>query len=229
MKSIVKTAVIALLIFILGIAANLHALEKVARKYNYLEFKTTFNMPTGKHDSFGIGESKTYLTNSNDILFEIDAKDIYKNATGFGINYGQIQGNTSFNIGFNFTSVPFEDTIRVDDAIYYFIDKPRFRLYDLNLNFNYHLFDPTLPAISPFIGAGLKTGFFNLSYPGFDSENEFTYTLGLNFGFDMVVWSDKQKSSMVALSSNNQYQLVGSAIRPKYINIGAAVKYYFRY
>lgn len=225
-----KIGLLMLLVVFCLSTSQVFAISKVAKKYNFLEFSVGFSQPVGTFDKIGAGGYQINFINDSGRLFKLDAAEVYDASYHFGINYGQIQGNIAFNFGFNFTQVNHEDTFFVDDVIYWYdnsIGELTFRLYDLNVNLNYHFTDPTKMGLSPFVGAGLKTGFLNASIPGFESENEFTYSLGINFGADATIWQSSDKRSMIAISSINQFQFLQSSSRPKYLNIGGGIKYYF--
>ena len=59
-------------------------------------------------------------------------------------------------------------------------------------------------------------------------ENELKFTVSVNFGADIKVWTAPSGRSYVALSSVNSWDLLASGQRPRYLNIGGAIKYYFR-
>ncbi len=231
MSKVSKIGILIIAVILLLNVSSAIAISKVTKKVNFVEFYGTYSHPIGTYESIGVGSYEIPFENSMNRIFKLDAVDVYDGSYGFGINYGQIQGNKMFSLGFGFTEIKHDDTFLVDDVVHWYnelFESPTFRLYDLNLNFNYYLADPTRMGLSPYLGAGFKAGFLNASTPGAEAENDITFSLGINFGADITFWESANKRSFIALSSKNQFQFLNSSVRSKFFNFGAALKYYFR-
>ena len=223
---------IKLLLFIaviLLVSPNLFAISKVAARYNVFEFSVKNAVPQGSYGRIGIGSYGEFFDGGFGQPFDIDADDLYENTVSYGFNYGSLYGdNKMFNIGFSYTNVKHEETFEDVVYIYYYPNYIKLKLYEVSLNWHYYFTNPVKESFAPYAGIGLNAGLFNASVKGFDSENDFTYSLGLNFGADFTVWKSPDKMSSLALSSVNSYQFLASDSRPKYLMVGAGLKYFFR-
>lgn len=150
-----------------------------------------------------------------------------------------------YSVGFRYTRAEvqgsFADSLEIgQDSVFlawYDLDSYySIHLYELEANFNYFLIDPTESVFAPFVGFGGKAGFMNFSTDLFDvdsgleyaDENELKFTLHLNFGADLKLYEAPSGMSYFALSSVNSWDVLASGNRPRYLNIGGALKYYFR-
>ncbi len=200
------------------------AVSKIARSINFVDFFAGSSMPVGTRHGlpdydFVIGNRKA----------EVNSADIYGNTFHLGITYGQFRGNHFlWSAGFRFTDHKVFDTIPLPDnsAVVVSYD-PSYRQYDIDFNANFFFLDLTKTSFSPYGGLGIRAGVLSIS----DDINTTDYSanvgLSLNFGADIKIWDASDARSFVTLSSVNSYDLLGSSDRPKYLNIGGAVKYYF--
>jgi hypothetical protein len=109
-------------------------------------------------------------------------------------------------------------------------------LYDIDFNINYYQSNVAVSGWSPYVGLGMRTGFQVLSAEGVDpvsglpyaSETELKFALALNVGIDVKLTSAASNRSHFVLSSANSFDFLGTGNRPRYLNLGLALKYYFR-
>jgi outer membrane protein W len=105
-------------------------------------------------------------------------------------------------------------------------EKINFRQYDIELNANYYFLDLTSTVFSPYTGAGVQAGFTSFSPEGFEDESEIKVAGSLNFGADLKLFDNGR--SFLTVASMNNYNLLASDNRPKYLNLGFALRYFFR-
>lgn len=211
-----------------GLAADTcAAITKVARRLNVFSISGGYALPVGSYNSI----YDNLFVNSQNLVVSVDAGDIYDPSHHFGLNYGQLRiSHIFFGVGFRWTKINVEDSIWVDPITFYqFVPvKPSFNQYDLGLDLNWFFKDPSQEMICPYLGLGFQAGVTSVSHDLIETDNELTFSLGVNFGIDLTVWHSADNRSQLALSSVNDWVFTASNDRPKYLNFGAAVKYYFR-
>ncbi|MEW6412230.1 MAG: hypothetical protein AB1483_07130 [Candidatus Zixiibacteriota bacterium] len=206
------------------------AITKVAKRLNVLEFYGGYAHPVGSYDGIDIID----FLDSQDRLVELDADQVYDPGFYFGFNYGQLRSNHILvSLGFRWTHINTLDTFYTDPLVpnygWAFVpETPTFNLYDLDLNVNYFFLDPSVSVVAPYVGLGAHAGILSVSGDLIETENDLKFAMGLNFGADFTFWKAPGGRSMMALSSVNEWVVAGSIDRPKYLNFGAALKYYFR-
>lgn len=230
MKKALIVSIVAICMVISTADISSARIARVEKAFNFLEFYVSGSMPVGEYERIGVGDYEIPFYNSQGRLFDLDADEVYKDAVSFGVKYGRLQGERwSYSLGLEYTTVKHEDTFYVDDLIHMYNDEfeqPDIRLYDLAIDVNFHFANPHKAPFSPFVGVGFNGG---ILYESVESSNEIVYGLGLNFGADVTVWKDPSNRSFVTLSSVNKYQLLADKNRPRYLQIGGAVKYFFSY
>lgn len=201
------------------------AVSKVARSINFVDFFAGGSMPVGSRDGLPDYE---FLINNRSV--EVNSDDIYGNTFNLGISYGQLRGSHFlWSAGFRYTEHKVFDVIPLpyDSAVV--IDyNPSYRQFDIDFNLNFYLADINKNSFSPFTGLGIHGGLLAIS----DDINATDYSanlgLSLNFGADLKIWNSGDNRTFVTLASVNNYNFYGSNDRPKYLNIGGAIKYYLR-
>jgi len=209
--------VIALAALIVGGAMSADAaIRRVPASYNMLNFYGGYATPHGDYDEVGL---LVWPQGT-----ESPADEVFDGTYYFGFDYGTIR-NKHFLvlIGFRYTAHIVQQ--------YYESQYPEdfnYRQYDLEFNANYYPIDITTRVASPYIGAGFQAGLTSFEPDGFESEGDIKVALSLNFGGDLKIYEASNKRSFVTLASMNNYNLVGSDNRPNYLNIGGAIRYWFR-
>ncbi len=217
-------------------------IARVAKRINVISFYAGSSAISGKYD--GLGADKwNQIFETNLASPDVDGGDLYKSCFHLGFDYGQLRGGKLlYSFGFRYTKVKFQDstTVPFDDPGFLYIirsleDDFNVHLYDLGLDVNYFLFDLNLQRWSPYFGLGGKVGFMTFDAEGrslegyeYSTESQIKSTIGVNFGADIKVWSAPKGRSFVTLSSVNSWDLFASGNRPKYLNVGGAIKYYFK-
>lgn len=200
---------------------------KVERRLTVLEFIVGDAVPLGTQD--GVHPIDFIINNS---LVDLDADKVYDPSVFFGLKYGQLfGGRVLVSVGLRYTNMNVLDTIDLSiDTILVFgggNDKLKWGQYDLDLDFNYYLTDFYRSPVAPYVGLGINGGLTRFSSRTFESEYEATIALSANFGFDIKLFGEG-KRSFITLSSVNNWNFVTSGDRPKYLNLGGALKYWFR-
>lgn len=194
------------------------AIVKVARRINVIDFYGGYAHPWGDYKRLSI----LPLVNSQGIPVELSADEAYDPTYFFGFSYGQLRNDRLlYSLGFRWTH------INVEDDLEFTVSRPTLNQYDLDFNLNYFFTNPSVSSVSPYVGLAFHGGVHSYSDRLVD-ESEVTLAGGINFGADFRVWSSPSGRSFVALSSVNEWLYAASDERPKYLNLGAAIKYYFR-
>ncbi len=145
-----------------------------------------------------------------------------------GLEIGKVSNDRLFaGIGLRYTKINVNDEIG-DYFVSIDTSALRFNQYDIALDCNYYLANLYEESLSPYFGGELIAGFTSFTPPGFLSETKFSFGLAVNFGVDMKVWSAKDQRSFVTLASINSWQLAAGGNRPRYLNIGGGLRYFFR-
>ena len=220
-KSIILTIVLAI-----GLISVAEAgISRVARRWNFVQVRAGYAQPMGENDHlFNIR-----YEDQSGAAVNLDADELYDPSWYLGFSYGQLRSkHIAFSLGFTYTDIEMVDSIATSPYIWQAGAKPALNQYDVDFDLNYLLTNPSQAKISPFVGLGFHAGITSLTADGFESENELTMALGVNFGADIVLWESSDKRTFVALSSINEFQFLASEERPKYLNLGVGLKYYFR-
>lgn len=239
-------SLIILSILLISVPKTEAAIQKVAKKYNFISVYGGYSNPYGQYD--GLTWEK-FLGYKN-----IDADEIYDNSFHFGVKYGSvIKGHYSIDLGFRYTKHAVKDTVYLARDVYdpsdgfvydYFNDytslDQRIGQFDFELDLNYLFMDLDKSLFTPYVGIGGKMGITNTHFNGlfydeaedtyyeFENENDFTFNINLNFGAEFKIWQAQYNRSFVTLASINSLDLLSNDDKPRYLNIGGALKYYFR-
>lgn len=220
---------VTLLLLAAFIAPTADAIERVSRKLNFFEVNGAYLSPTGEIQGFVSVPDEIFPAEIRPL--DLDASDTYDATFALGVAFGQIRaGSLGWSVGFRYTKHQLKDSIDLP-ADYIWIPDPDFNLnqYDLELNVNYYLMDITKSVIAPYVGVGVSAGVLSGSYDEIDySESELKALGALNFGFDFTLWRNRNGRDMVTLVSQNRYDLVSTEERPRYWNIGGALRFYIR-
>ncbi|MEW5994561.1 MAG: hypothetical protein AB1744_09210, partial [Candidatus Zixiibacteriota bacterium] len=220
------------LALVLGLSATTDAvIRKVGRVYNVIDVYGGYSTPIGEYDELG----SAIFTDRNLRVVELKADSVYNATFHVGFTYGQLRGgHFMYSIGFRYTKIETLDTFvtdRVGDTIFFVFFEPRtpsFNQYDVDFNVNVYATNPSKAIISPYVGLGVSAGITSQTDEGFDSQNWLTVNFRVNFGGELKLWEAPKIRSFVTLASINSVDLLASDKHPRYLNIGGAVKYYFR-
>ena len=226
LRIIRPTVVLLALVFAVSSLAEA-GIKRVTRRWNVIETYGGYSSPIGSYHTIGTID----FVNNSGLLVDIDADRVYDPTFHLGITYGQLRrGHLLYSIGFTYTKIETLDTFVVDPTVsYIFIPvKPSFNQYDIDFNCNFLATNIAKAPIAPYVGIGFHGGITSQTAPGYDSENWLTLATSLNFGADFKLWGDLKNRSFVTLSSINRVDILGSDQRPRYLNFGIGLKYYFR-
>ena len=224
-----------LLFFILSVAIFSQAgIVRVAKHLNMVEFYGGYAQAVGTYNRIGIIDLNSQNQIIVDLDADLDADKIYDETFYIGFNYGQLMYNhILYSIGFRYTDIKAKDTFSVDWVEPYYeepftLERPNLNQYDVDFNLNYFISNPSHSILSPYFGLGFHGGVTAVTGYQIETIIDVNLALGANFGADLTLWKAPDKRSLVTLSSVNEYQFVASDKRPKYLNLGMAIKYYFR-
>ncbi len=192
-----------------------------------MQFYSGYAQPVGKYDHIDI----LTFEDPNGRIVNLNADAVYDPTYSFGISYGQVRGRLGVDFGFHYTQVQTPDTFWVTPTYINMFtpETPKFNLYDADLNVNAFLLDPFKSVVAPYVGVGFHGGLIASSGRYIDTKTDLVFAVGLNFGADLKIWTSPADRGYLTISSVNEYQFLHSNLRPRYLNIGGAVKYYFRY
>ncbi|MDF1544451.1 MAG: hypothetical protein P1R58_05045 [bacterium] len=229
-----RVSKLALLGLICLIPISASAITKVAARYNSLEFFGGFSTPVGNYHGYRSGDWYSATGQSP----AVTASDLYESTWHVGFAYGQLRNDhVLYTIGFTFTDVKWPDSTIIPQVGIF--DPPLgygSNLYDIDFDLNYYQNNVARSSWSPFVGLGFHGGFYVFSMDGVDpqtgfsyaSETEIKFAMSVNFGFDIRVAEMENGRGALALSSTNSYDFLGTGNRPRYLNFGLGLKYYFR-
>ncbi len=222
-KFLFATAVAMLLV--ISLAASSGAVTKVAKTLNVMDLYFGSGMPMGTYN--GLPGDAFYI---DDVLIDIDAEDMYGSPLAFAFGYGRvIDRHYLFSLQFRYAN---HDLAEVIPTPYEFnlLTNPgtKVRQYDLALNMNYQLLDLSENTLTPYAGLGARAGFTSKTLEGYLSENQLNFSAALNFGAEFKLMTSASKRSFVTLASVNSWEFFATGDRPYCLNIGGALKYYFR-
>jgi len=211
------TAVVFVLLLAVGSSA--FALDRVAPKWSFVEGYGGSASPLGTYDN--VAGIPFYDKLGRPI--EVDADLVYDPSYYFGFNYGQLRnGHLLMSLGFRYTKA------NLDDNLEFTVVAPKVSIYDLEMNLNWNFIDLQYSPWTPYFGLGFHGGFVRQDYRDFADEYETTMDLGFNFGADVKLWSSPNGRSFVMLSSINSWTFLASDERPRSLNVGGGLKYFFK-
>jgi hypothetical protein len=207
------------------LASSAGAINRVSKSLGVLEIHGGYSSPTGKIDHIGNNDFQ-----AGGYVYDVPAKDVFKSSFTMGLTLGVVKKSHWYtSIGFDYTHLRPKDSVYLPQGyIFYFDQVPHFNQYDLRLNANYHFSDIEVSDFTPYVGLGIGAGLTSQTLRGFASETEVNLGLALNFGAEAKLWQDANKRNLVTLASANSWEFFGSGYRPKFLTIGAAIKFYSR-
>ncbi len=226
MKKLAKP-VVFLTLFVLAFGSVSEArIRRVPKRYHVLEGYGGYSNPIGSYEM--IGSQVFHIGNQ---YYSITAGDLYEPTYHLGASYGVLRRNRVYvSLGFTYTKIATLDTFYAAPNVkFYFIDaSPSFNQYDFDFNLNVFGANLARRPLAPYLGIGFHGGITTQSARGYASENWVTLAGSINFGIDFVLWRAPQKRSFVTLSSVNSVDLFASDRRPKYLNFGLGLRYFYR-
>lgn len=227
-----SVAMLAVVLLALVGAESASAVRRTALSWGYLELGGFHASPVGSYSRLTIID----FLDINNIPRALEADHVLDNSGGLRIGVGRKVGRGfSSGLTFRYTHVVVRDSFLVrspdGDVLYSFEPfKPNFNLYELVLDMNFY---PAARAaggmsvpIDPYVGFNLSGGILAQTLEGFESELEASVGLGINFGADIRLGGGP--NGYIALSSVNSWQLLGSNDQPRYLQIGASLKFFGR-
>lgn len=209
---------------LLATAIPSHAVVRAPRQMNFLEISAGYNQPWGEYNGV-----PTFEFIDGGRHYEVDADDLYSAGPSFGIHYGRIaQGRLAMAIGFRYTHPVLEETVDLSAERYLDFRDFDVNLYEGDINFNYYLANLNTSPFAPYVGVGVQAGIASFSAEGYDSRNDFSSALSLNFGLDLTLYRSANDGSFMTLASINSLNVLASNDRPKNLTIGGGLRYYFR-
>ena len=199
-------------------------IERTAKRWYMLDLYGGTSMPQG--ENWGIVGEPLFT----DYTFSVPADSIYKDAFHLGLRYAALSSNWLMGVGFRYTNVIVRDTIDVYpyNPVLFRNSIANVSQWDLDLFIHCYPLDLTKNAFSPYLGIDIQSGILSLTASGYKSRNEMTFAISADFGADIKIFSGESGRSFVTLASVNSYQFVGTNDRPKYLNVGVGLKYFFR-
>ncbi len=223
-----------------GVATG--GIVRVAKRYNVVDLCGGYSTPVGSYDGLS---GFLDFTDEGGRAVDIDADRLYDPTFHIGLNYGQLRNNRMLiSVGFRYTRIDQLNLYQVTttdlgldptqyaqweaNSMFMEKDKPSLSQYDFDFNFSY-LFTPISENFwSPYVGLGVRGGLTAATHKGFESESHLNAALAASCGVEVKVWESPRKRSFATLASVNSYDLLESGNRPRFLNFGLGLKYYFR-
>lgn len=219
MNKRLRFAILGLLVLTVC-ASNVLAIGRVAKRWYVFDMYGGYSQPVGSYDHISI----------IDFGRDLDADQIYDNGYHLGFSLGRMVSNRFVTtIGFVYTKIEPLDRYWITPTEYTEFDPftPKFGQYDVTFSGAYHFLPLEQAGFTPFAGASGKLGLTRQYLSGYETEYEFNGAVALLFGVDVKLWQGKNQS-MLALTSTNSYDLIGSGYRPRYLNLGVGLRWYLR-
>ncbi|MBU0983931.1 MAG: hypothetical protein KKA42_08675 [candidate division Zixibacteria bacterium] len=211
---------LAALTAVLVLAGSSVAVERVAPRLNVIEFYGGYAIPVGTYNNLAGIPFVDEL--GFPVNLGLDADDAWDPGFCLGVNYGQVNNqHLAVTLGFLYTRA------NIDDDLVFGIERPKVNVYDVSANVNWLFLDLRHNPWSPHFGVGFRAGLTEQSYRAFSNEYELTLDLGFNFGAEAKVWTDRHGAFMT-LASINHWSFTASDERPRALEIGGGLKYYWR-
>jgi hypothetical protein len=222
------------LVAVIGLAASADAIVRVKPRWTFSEFYAGFGTAYGSYSGLpidAIGDFDPYRDAFDRLRVpEFDADVLWGTPFQIGLNIGQVRnGHIAYSFGFRYTrhdlkAGPYEN----EEVITTLSFVPELHQFDLAFNIGYFLTDISTSAVSPYIGVGFLGGLTHANYELVEDEQDANLALAVNFGADLRLTEPNRQGAFWAISSVNSFEFVGTSNRPKYVNFGAALKYYFK-
>lgn len=194
------------------------AVVRSARQTGYVEFTIGGSSPFSEYDRLG---SFDFVDNNDRPVF-VDGRDVFDPTytLGFAVG-GLVNDQYTLGIGFKYTRAELDrfTASRIDDNF-------RYHLYELTLDMNLYLLPHSKATIAPYVGAGVGLGAFAESAPGLDTQADLVGDFHLNFGADFALVNEASTGGRLTISSINSLTIGTLNDRPKYLTIGAGLRYF---
>ena len=225
MRHLVRKAVPLLVVLLAAGQIAQAAMERRARRFNVLDLYGGYAKATGRYDGIG---GLTFRDSQGRVV-ELDADQVYDPSWHLGLNYGSLRGGHILAaVGFHYSYMKDLNRYTARDQTWALEPSPTFQQYDLNVEVDYLVTDISRAPVAPFVGFGLRAGFNSQSADGVESETRATIAATAIFGLEVRLFSFKKGRGFVTLASRNSWDFLASGDRPKFLDIGAGLKYYFR-
>lgn len=223
MSRFLKAGLLILFCVLLSIPAQA-GLARVAKRYTYVDFYGGYSSPIGGYQGIGVID----FENSRGQTVELEADEVYDPTFHVGFNYGQLRNNRmQLAIGFRYTKINQQDRFMAEDQVLAFApEKPSINQFDIEFDFNYLLTNITETWVAPYGGVGVRGGLTAFSAEGVETESEINLGVSLNFGAEVKLWQNPGRG-FVTFASVNSYDFWATGEKPRFLNLGGAVKYYF--
>ena len=211
------------------------AIQKVAPRLEFIDFGGGWTLPTGEYDGTVIGDFTL-----DGYRYDVDADKVYDEGFHFKFGVGRVQrGHLQTAIGFAYTRHDIRNPIvvrRGDEVVTFswtyggttLVRDLAHNQYDLVLNVNWLINDMQYQTWSPFVGLGFQAGLSGVSGEDVETEWDGNVALSLNFGVEIGLWAQRGGETFVSLVSDNSWNFVSSSDRPRYLQLGGLLRYYFK-
>jgi hypothetical protein len=224
----IKTAGLSAAIALLLAFASAQAIERVAPSFYMVEGYGGYAKPLGSYTGTAVSD---FAYEGHEL--KAKAGDIYDDGFGFGVTYGKLyRGRWLGSTGIRYARHSAKDVFTVEDETYVgtisWAETPTYSQWDVDFNFNYQFLDWQRGPVSPYLGIGIHPGITAATFRAYESKYEFNAALGVNFGADFKIWTDPSNRAFVTISSINSWDFVSSGTRPRHLNIGGGLRYFFK-
>ncbi len=217
-----RMSVFLLVIFAIGFigaSAADAAIRRVAPRYYVFDVYGGYSMPWGEYDEVSFVILPPPIQ---------DADTVFEGTYHVGFHYGVLSWRHVLStVGFRYTDHSPKDWLVQQAYNQTGQLLEGYRQFDLTLDVNVYPLDISSSFFSPYIGAGFKGGLLSDDVAGFESESKLTATMSANFGADLKI-AELSSGAFVTLASVNSFDVFASNDRPKYLNVGGGLRWWFR-
>ncbi len=244
-----KTSVLITLTVVLGISAVADAaIRRVPARLNVFEVYGGYSQPIStvegillQIDNDGFVTDKFVINNR---IIDVNADDAYDPSFYLGLKWGSTFGGLAIGkIGFQYSNYQIKDAISLtSDTLLDIADLGlNYNQFDVSVDLNLYAGNPVSMPVNPYVGLGLHAGILAVSSDGgvedpdnpgtffeFETEYHGNVAASLNFGLDIKLAEAPSGRSFWVLASDNRWDFAATNDRPKQLQIGGAVRYFFR-
>jgi hypothetical protein len=197
------------------------AVTKTPRSLYMFDFHAGYSVPTGSYA--GIGPANWDG--------ELQSSDLFDPTYHVGIEGGRLWNDHLYmGFGFQYTRINLDDRIDTlfSSGSLFELPELKFHQYDFSFGARFYPGSPAIQSFAPYLGPSLTLGLTSMTAPHYRSETQTTVALNLDFGADFRIWKANDGRSLVTLSSVNSWNVIAGGDRPRFLNIGFGVRYFFR-
>jgi hypothetical protein len=219
LRKILVVLILALLFA--GVGSSTYAIERVGRSYGVLDVGAGYLNPVGSYEGFW---GYPFLDEFSMPITE-NADQVYDNTYGLHLSVGQLRNKWMARFGLGYTKIKYLHNFLIDDNIRI---HPNLHQFDIYLSVNRQFLDIQKSSFTPSVGLKFGAGLAALKSREIETDYRGNVFLSLEFGAELKLLEFSNHNGFMTLVSANSYDILASNDRPKYLQIGALLRFYAR-